>query len=147
MEWHKLGGYDWCILDKTPGAGPFIGLTMGYGLVHEPITAFGTLQFLAGMLQAELSRPIETAPGQVAVPEVSVQVGSDTTDIGIRGDHATVLSAWKCLAEIFAGGPPARSGPAGGRAHQCRASRSDESFRYDVVDAWCSDCLGCAGLA
>jgi len=106
MEWHKLGGYDWCILDKTPGAGPFIGLTMGYGLVHEPITAFGTLQFLAGMLQAELSRPIETAPGQVAVPEVSVQVGSDTTDIGIRGDHATVLSAWKRLAQIFAGDHP-----------------------------------------
>lgn len=110
MNWHNLGGYDWCILESS-STGPFIGLTLGYGLVHEPVTAFGTLQLLAGMLQAELSRPIETSPGQVAVPEVSVQVGSDSTDIGIRGEPSTVLAAWKRLAEIFAGAHPLDPAP------------------------------------
>ena len=110
MDWRKLNGYDWCVLD-TIGTEPFIGLTVGYGLVHEPLEEFGTLQLLAGMLQAELSRPIETGPGRVNVPEVSVHVGPDTLDIGIRGDHDTVTSTWKRLVETFAGGHPLDPAP------------------------------------
>ena len=102
MQWRDLDGYDWCVIE-TPETGPYLSLTLAYGLVHEPIDQFGTLQLAAGMLQAELSRPVEIRFGRVAVPEVSVTVGTDITSVGMRGDVATLRTAWQRLAEIFDG--------------------------------------------
>ena len=102
MQWREVGGYDWCVID-TPETGPYLNLTLGYGLVHEPLDQFGTLQLAAGMLQAELSRPIETGLGGASVPEVSVTVGSDVTSVGMRGDVATLRAAWQRLADVLAG--------------------------------------------
>lgn len=130
MDWRRLDGYDWCILE-TPGAEPFIGLTIGYGLVHEPVQEFGTLQLLAGMLQAELSRPIETTPGRVNVPGVTVHVGTDTLDIGIRGDHDTVAATWKRLVETFAGSHPLDPAPPVGV--QIQAAPRDLTSRFGMT--------------
>lgn len=110
MQWREIDGYDWCVID-TPDTGPYLSLTLGYGLVHEPIDQFGTLQLAAGMLQAELSRPVETGPGQASVPEVAVTVGSDVTFLGMRGDVATLRAAWQRLADIFAGRQPLDAAP------------------------------------
>ena len=105
MQWREVDGYDWCVIE-TPESGPYLSLTLGYGLVHEPAEQFGTLQLAAGMLQAELSRPVETGLGRASVPEVSVTVGSDTTMIGMRGDVATLSATWQRLAEVLAGEHP-----------------------------------------
>src|SRR5699024_3787301 len=102
MQWRELDGYDWCLIE-TPETGPCLSLTLGYGLMYAPIDQFWTLQLAAGMLQAELSRPIEVTPGRVSVPEASVGVDSDITVIAIRGDVATLRAAWLRLADIFAG--------------------------------------------
>lgn len=102
MQWRDVNGSDWCLID-TPETGPYMSLTLGYGLVHEPLTEFGTLQMLAGMLEAELARPVELAPGKVSVPEVSVTVASDTTSIAMRGEAATLSATWQRLADVFAG--------------------------------------------
>lgn len=102
MQWRKVDGYDWCLID-TPETGPYLNLTLGYGLVHEPLHEYGTLQVLAGMLESELARPVEIATGKVSVPEVSVTVHSDTTTIALRGQSATLRAAWQRLAEVFAG--------------------------------------------
>lgn len=102
MQWRDIEGYDWCVID-TPETGPYLNLTLGYGLVHEPIEQFGTLQLAAGMLESELSRPVETGFGRASVPEVAVTVGSDVTSIGMRGDVATLRATGQRLAEIFAG--------------------------------------------
>ena len=102
MQWRDVDGYDWCVIE-APETGPYLSLTLAYGLVHEPIDQFGTLQLAAGMLQAELSRPVELRFGRVAVPEVSVTVGTDITSVGLRGDVATLRAAWERLAEVFAG--------------------------------------------
>ncbi|MDN6500104.1 MAG: hypothetical protein L0K44_10250 [Yaniella sp.] len=110
MQWRELDGYDWCLIE-TPETGPYLSLTLGYGLMHEPIDQFGTLQLAAGMLQAELSRAIELGPGRALVPEVSVRVDSDTTVIAIRGDIATLHAAWRRLAEVFAGQQPLDAAP------------------------------------
>lgn len=110
MQWRELDGYDWCLIE-TPETGPYLSLTLGYGLMHEPIEQFGTLQLAAGMLQAELSRPIEITPGRVSVPEASVGVDSDITVIAIRGDVATLHAAWLRLADIFAGRQPLDTAP------------------------------------
>lgn len=111
MQWREVDSYDWCVID-APATGPYLSLTLGYGLVHEPIDQFGTLQLAAGMLQAELSRPVETGPGRASVPEVSVTVGSDVTSVGMRGDVATLRAAWLRLAEVFAGHHPLDPAPA-----------------------------------
>src|SRR5690625_5000977 len=102
MQWREIDGYDWWVIN-TPETGPYLSLTLGYGLVHEPIEQFGTLQLAAGMLEAELSRPVEIGLGRASVPEVTVTVGSDVTSVGMRGDVATLRAAWQRLAEIFAG--------------------------------------------
>lgn len=101
MQWQHIDDYDWCLID-TPGAGPYLSLVLGYGLVHEPIEHFGSLQLLAGMLEVELSRPVETGIGRASVPEVTVSVGSDRTSVAMRGDVATLHAAWQRLAEVFA---------------------------------------------
>lgn len=105
MQWRDVNGYDWCLID-TPETGPYLNLTLGYGLVHEPLHEFGTLQLLAGMLESELARPIEIAAGNVSVPEVSVTVDADTTAIVLRGHAAALRATWQRLAEIFAGRQP-----------------------------------------
>ena len=110
MRWRELDGYDWCLIE-TPETGPYLSLTLGYGLMHEPIEHFGTLQLTAGMLQAELSRPIEITPGRVSVPETTVGVDSDTMAIAIRGDVETLHAAWLRLADIFAGRQPLDAAP------------------------------------
>lgn len=102
MQWREVDGYDWCVIE-TPESGPYLSLTLGYGLVHEPIDQYGTLQLAAGMLQAELSRPVEMGFGRASVPEISVNVGTDITSVGMRGDIATLRAAWQRLAEVFAG--------------------------------------------
>src|SRR5699024_12265977 len=79
--------------------------------MHEPIEQYGTLQLAAGMLQAELSRPIEITPGRVSVPEASVGVDSDIAVVAIRGDVATIQAAWLRLADIFAGRQPLDAAP------------------------------------
>lgn len=53
MQWREVDGYDWCVIE-TPETGPYLSLVLGYGLVHEPLEHFGTLQLAAGMLQSEL---------------------------------------------------------------------------------------------
>src|SRR5690625_4560531 len=105
MQWREVDGYDWYVFD-TPETGPYLSLVLGYGLVHEPVEDFGTLQLAAGMLQTELSRPVETGIGRASVPEVSVNVGSDTTTISMRGDVPTLSAAWRRLAEVLAGEHP-----------------------------------------
>ena len=105
MQWREVDGYDWCVIE-TPETGPYLSLVLGYGLVHEPVEDFGTLQLAAGMLQTELSRPVETGFGRASVPEASVTVGSDTTSISMRGDEATLSAAWQRLADILAGRQP-----------------------------------------
>lgn len=105
MQWREVDGYDWCVIE-TPETGPYLSLVLGYGLVHEPVEDFGTLQLAAGMLQTELSRPVETGFGRASVPEVSVNVGSDTTTISMRGDVPTLSAAWRRLAEVLAGEHP-----------------------------------------
>src|SRR5690625_5084634 len=105
MQWREVDGYDWYVFD-TPETGPYLSLVLGYGLVHEPVEEFSTLQLAAGMLQTELSRPVETGVGRASVPEVSVTVGSDTTTIGMRGDVAALSAAWQRLADVLAGRQP-----------------------------------------
>src|SRR5690625_2906711 len=102
MQWRDQDGYDWCVIE-TPETGPYLSLTLAYGCVYEQIDIFGTLQLAAGMLQAELSRPFELRFGRVAVPVVSVTDGTDITSVGMRGDVATLRTAWQRLAEIFDG--------------------------------------------
>lgn len=105
MQWREVDGYDWCVIE-TPETGPYLSLVLGYGLVHEPLEHFGTLQLAAGMLQSELSRPVETGLGRASVPEVSVTVGADATFLNMRGDVPTLLAAWQRLADILAGRQP-----------------------------------------
>ena len=46
VEMMSAGGYDWYVADR-PGVTPVVGLTLGYGLVHEPLDEVGTLGRLA----------------------------------------------------------------------------------------------------
>lgn len=110
MQWQNIDGYDWGVLD-APGTGQMISLTLGYGLMHEPISEYGTLQQAAGMLQAEMSRPVEIGPGRAGVPEVNVSVGSDTTSIVLVGEVATLRAGLCRLADLFAGTLPIALAP------------------------------------
>jgi len=130
MNWRELSGYNWCLLE-TPETEPIVGLTLGYGLVHEPLTDFGSLQLLAGMLQTELARPIEMSLGRVAVPEVSLHVGTDTFDIRLRGATDTLALAWNRLTEIFDGQHPLD--PAQPLEAQVHAAPRDITSRFGMT--------------
>ena len=133
MQWREVDGYDWCVIE-TPESGPYLSLTLGYGLVHEPIDQYGTLQLAAGMLQAELSRPVEMGFGRASVPEISVNVGTDITSVGMRGDVATLRAAWQRLAEVFRRSASAGCGTARGRKRFSSTPRPDVSVRTLLVD-------------
>ncbi|MGP9650704.1 hypothetical protein ACT3TP_09500 [Glutamicibacter sp. AOP38-B1-38] len=96
--WH---GSNWQ-LEEPIDAQTVLGVTFGTGLLDEALENSGTLATIVAAIRAELARPVELGPGRSSLPEVFVRVGSDTTDLTVRGDSLTVAAAWKRLPALFA---------------------------------------------
>lgn len=60
-----------------------------------------------------------------------MHVGTDTLDIGIRGDHETVAATWKRLVETFAGSHPLDPAPPVGV--QIQAAPRDLTSRFGMT--------------
>lgn len=126
--WRHQDGYDWHI--SKPAGAPFVTVTLGYGLVHEPFTSYGALQRLAGALQLELERSVEVGLGDIAVPEARVRVGADTTTISLRGEPRLVQKALGRLSALFAGTLPLESAPA--QRVSIPAATRDVAWRFGM---------------
>jgi len=78
------------------------GLCIGYGELNESVADMGTLRYLAAALRAELARPVEIGPGRVGFPDVQVEVGASSLDIGLSGELDVVAGGMRRLEELFA---------------------------------------------
>jgi hypothetical protein len=81
-----------------------LGVSFGMGLLDEQVEAAGTLSAALAALRTELARPVELSPGQVALPEVTALLGSDTATVTVRGTTAAVAASWNRLPAVFRSG-------------------------------------------
>lgn len=93
-------GRNWQWIDSDePQA--VIGVTFGTGLLDEDVAAAGTLAIALAALRTELSRPVDLGGGVTFVPEVSVELGTDTASLSLRGSLEGVSAAWRRLPKLF----------------------------------------------
>ncbi len=78
-----------------------IGVTFGIGLLDEAVESAGTLSLALAALRAELARPVDVGDGVTFVPEVSVELGTDTATLTLRGVLEGVSAAWRRLPALF----------------------------------------------
>lgn len=105
---------DWQLIDDDPQAPAVLGVTWGIGVLDEPLERVGALGTALAALRDELARPVELAPGQTGVPEILVDLDTDTCAVGIRGRVDVVGSAWQRMRTLFQGdivGPDAQEVP------------------------------------
>lgn len=102
FRWKVHEGYDWQLVEGGYGEPVMVGAAFGYGLLDESVTDYGTVRSLIAELKVELARPVELAAGGAGVPEVLVDVDSDTSSIAVRGDREVVAGAWGRLPAFFA---------------------------------------------
>ncbi|ALV45052.1 hypothetical protein MB46_05565 [Arthrobacter alpinus] len=93
-------GQNWQLVDGDERQS-VIGVTFGIGLLDEEVGATGTLSIALAALRTELSRPIDFGEGLTFVPEVSVELGTDTASIAVRGGVEGISAAWRRLPELF----------------------------------------------
>ena len=96
-------GRNWQLLDEDDQQA-LIGLTYGIGLLDENVEATGTLAIALAALRAELARPVDLGGGVTVVPEVRVELGTDTATLSLRGSVAGISAAWRRLPELFTSG-------------------------------------------
>ncbi|OMH30611.1 hypothetical protein [Tersicoccus sp. Bi-70] len=99
MAWVRIDGVDWQVLDGE-ATDTTVGWTVAHGLLDESAEDLGALRYAAGLLRRELGRPVEIAPGDVAVPEVLAQVAETTLTVTVRGRRDAVLAAWERLPGV-----------------------------------------------
>lgn len=93
-------GHNWQLIEADdPQA--VIGATFGIGLLDEPVSATGTLSLALAALRTELSRPVDLGDGVTFVPEVSVELNTDTATLALRGRVEGISAAWHRLPALF----------------------------------------------
>lgn len=100
VEWRTYRGHDWLLVEAR--GSHMAGLCIGYGELNESVADMGTLRYLAAALRAELARPVEIGPGRVGFPDVQVEVGASSLDIGLSGELDVVAGGMRRLEELFA---------------------------------------------
>lgn len=93
-------GQNWQLVEGDERQ-PVIGVTFGIGLLDEEVGSTGTLSIALAALRTELSRPIDFGQGITFVPEVSVELGTDTASLAIRGSLEGISATWRRLPELF----------------------------------------------
>jgi hypothetical protein len=93
-------GQNWQLIDGD-NRQSVIGVTFGIGLLDEEVGSTGTLSIALAALRTELSRPIDFGEGLTFVPEVSVELGTDTASLAVRGSLEGISAAWRRLPELF----------------------------------------------
>lgn len=69
--------------------------------MDEEVGSTGTLSIALAALRTELSRPIDFGQGITFVPEVSVELGTDTASLAVRGGLEGISAAWRRLPALF----------------------------------------------
>ncbi|WP_029150862.1 hypothetical protein [Microbacterium indicum] len=93
-------GANWQIIE-APDEVDAIGVTWGLGLLDEPVESTGVLGATAAALRRELERPVELGAGRVGVPEVRLDLSSDTTSLSLHGPRDVIAAAWRRLPELL----------------------------------------------
>ena len=93
-------GTNWQLIDADD-AQAVVGVTFGTGLLDEEIVSTGTLSLALSALRAELARPVDLGGGNTFVPEVAVELGTDTSSVALRGSMEGISAAWRRLPGLF----------------------------------------------
>lgn len=93
-------GQNWQLVDGDERQS-VIGVTFGIGLLDEDVGSTGTLSIALAALRTELSRPIDFGQGITFVAEVSVELGTDTASLAVRGGLEGISAAWRRLPALF----------------------------------------------
>lgn len=109
IEYREHRGFTW-ELRESANELTFLGITIAYGLVDEPLAEHGTLRVAAEHLRREFSRPLEL-PGGVYVPEVTVDLQPAIIAIWVRGSRAAVAAAYRRMHQFFEQATPEPGAP------------------------------------
>ena len=98
-EYLEHHGMTWEILEPA-NDDVTLGITIAYGLMHEPASEVGALQIAAEHLRREFGRPLELADG-VYVPSVQLDVHPALTAVWLRGRRDAIIAAYRRLHRVF----------------------------------------------